>query len=694
MSFPPKIEKRFYTHRNHNIERDDEFHWLRADNWQDVLQDSSCLPTDIRQSLEDENAYSSFILEKSSDLRETVFSEMRARMIDEDRSASLRDGIYSWFWRYPSGCEYGILYRANDDALEQLILDCNSVSQNSTYFKLGCTSHSPSQDLLAWSADFKGSEFFTIKIYNIDCEQDLPDILTNTTDSISWSSCGCYIFYIALDTNHRPYRVMRHCLGSPQSDDTIIYENNKTGYFLSIDSSRSGRFIFINQHDHETSEIWVIDASFPLSPAYLCLPACIGVQYSIDDDMSRDRFIILTNENSATDFKLMTCSTDGSNHKDLILHHPGSLILDMVCYEHYLVWLVRENALEQIKILCFETGKVSQITFDEETYDLNLHSGFEYSVDSCRFSYSSMTRPQQIFDYDMKTHKRILCYEQIIPHGHEPSNYISKRFWADASDGSKIPISLLYHKDTALDGTAPLLLYGYGAYGITIPASFSANRLSLVDRGFIYAIAHIRGSMALGYDWFLAGRCRYKQNSFSDFIESAQSLIQAGFVQKGRITIHGGSAGGLLIGAVINQSPGLFCGAVAEVPFVDSLNTMLDATLPLTPPEWPEWGNPITSIEDYHTIASYAPYETIKPMSYPHVLATAGLTDPRVTYWEAAKWVARLRDRRIDDGLTLLHIEMDAGHGGHSGRFHRLRETSLIYSFILSLYEDNFHSLN
>jgi oligopeptidase B len=355
----------------------------------------------------------------------------------------------------------------------------------------------------------------------------------------------------------------------------------------------------------------------------------------------------------------------------------------MVAFKDHLVRLEREEGLPRIVVRRFADGAEHDIAFAEEAYALGMSPGYEYDTSTLRFTYSSMTTPAQVFDYDMETRERTLRKTQEIPSGHDPANYVTRRVMAPAKDGQTVPASLLYRKETKLDGSAPLLLYGYGAYGMSIPAGFSTNALSLVDRGFVYAIAHVRGGKDKGYRWYKDGKREKKVNTFTDFIAAGEFLAAQDFSARGRIVAHGGSAGGMLMGAVANMAPELFLGIIAEVPFVDVLTTMLDASLPLTPPEWPEWGNPIESVEAYRTIAAYSPYDTVRPQAYPHILALAGLTDPRVTYWEPAKWVAKLRALKTDDHLLLLRTNMDAGHAGASGRFERLKEVALSYAFAL-----------
>ncbi|MDD9842180.1 MAG: S9 family peptidase [Alphaproteobacteria bacterium] len=694
---PPRAAKKPYRQTHHSFTREDEYAWLRDENWQTIMKEPHCLRADIRRYLQAENAYCEAIISQTGELPELLFAEMQARIKEDERTPPMPNKQWAWAWHYQQGAEHPQICRSQRDGTKpQIVLDCNKEADNETYFKLINHCPTPAQDLLAWAVDRQGSEHCTIYMRDIASQKDnLPDRLENASGSMAWAADGQYIFYVLLDDQHRPNRVMCHRLGTMQSADRLVFEEKDAGFFVSLSASRSGDIIFIDCYNHETSEIWVIDAYKPEAAPQLIAPRLKGVEYTATYDAARKRLILLTNKDGAVDYKLMQATlNEPTNWQEFIPHKAGCLLLDVAAFENHLVWLARENALPALYIQSVKTGDIKQIAFEEEAYELTLEAGFEYDTNICRFSYASMTRPEQIFDYNMETDVRQLVHEQIVPSGHEPNNYITRRLWAEAKDGAKIPLSLLYHKDTPLDGTAPALLYGYGAYGTIIAADFSTTRLSLVDRGFIYAIAHIRGGKAMGHNWFLQGRGKKKQNSFTDFIAAAHALIDNGLTQKKQITIHGGSAGGLLVGAALNFAPDLFCGAVAEVPFVDILATMLDDTLPLTPPEWPEWGNPIKNADDYETIAAYAPYENIAACAYPHILATAGLTDPRVTYWEPAKWVARLRERRTDDGLTLLKTNMQAGHGGKAGRFNRLREIALIYTFILYIHNkhiDNKH---
>ncbi len=566
------------------------------------------------------------------------------------------------------------------------MLDGHSLSEDRAFFRFGGVSHSPDHKLVAYGFDETGGEYYTIRIRDTETGRDLEDVIRNTTGGAVWASDGKTLFYTWNNERHQPCRVYRHRLGTPGDQDILVYEEQDPGFFVGVGETQSQRFIKINAHDHQTSEVYLIDAQAPDLAPVLISPRETGHEYSVEHH--EDRLVILTNSNGAEDFKVVEAPIDApgrENWRELIPHEEGRFILGILPFKAHLVRLERYEGLPRIVIREFASGAEHAITFAEEAYALGLGENLEYETTTLRFTYSSMTTPGQVFDYDMASRQRVLRKTQEVPSGHDPARYLTRRLFAPAEDGELVPVSLLYAKDTPLDGSAPCLLYGYGAYGITIPAAFNANWLSLVDRGFIYAIAHIRGGKDKGYRWYRSGKHLKKKNTFKDFIAAAKHLIREGYTSQGNIVALGGSAGGMLMGAVANMAPELFRGIIAEVPFVDVLNTMLDASLPLTPPEWPEWGNPIASEEDFRYILSYSPYENVRAQAYPHILALAGLTDPRVTYWEPAKWVARLRATKTDDSLLLFRTNMEAGHAGAAGRFDRLKEVALIYAFACTI---------
>ncbi len=684
---PPVAQKRPVTDTRHGIQRTDDYAWLRADNWREVMHDPSLLAPDIRAYLEAENDYADAAMADVEDLRLSLVSEMRGRIKEDDSSVPAPDGDYAYATRYAEGGEHPMVVRSRRDGSdERMLLDANAMSQGLAYFRLGHFTHSRDHRLLAYSVDDKGAEYFTIHVRNTETGEDLAERIEGTTGDTVWAGDGKSFFYVWVDENHRPARVYRHIVGSDQADDAVVHEDHHPGFFIGIGETQSRRFVTIATHDHETSEFRVLDADRPGDKPRLIARRRKAEEYHLDH--GDDRFFILTNADGAEDFKIVTApvATPGRRYwTDYIPHVPGRLILNFTIYKDYLVRLEREGSLPRIVIRQLATGAEHEIAFDEEAYSLGMLDGFEFDTTTLRFVYSSMTTPTQVYDYDMARRTRVLRKQDEIPSGHNPADYVTRRVFAPAEDGETVPVSLLYRKGTRLDGSAPCLLYGYGSYGMTIPASFSVSRLSLVDRGFVYAIAHIRGGKARGYRWYADGRREKKVNTFNDFISAARYLIQENYTAKGRIVGWGGSAGGLLIGAVANMAPELFAGMIAEVPFVDTLNTILDDTLPLTPPEWPEWGNPITSEADYRVIAAYSPYDNVTARAYPAILALGGISDPRVTYWEPAKWIAKLRALKTDDHLTILKTNMDAGHGGASGRFDRLHETAFAQAFALKV---------
>jgi oligopeptidase B len=674
-----------HSFTTHGITVTDDYAWLKDAKWQEVLRDPGVLEPEIRTYLEAENAYTESLLGGTSALQKTLVAEMRGRIKEDDSSVPSPDGPYSYLRKFREGGQhelFGRTPREGGDAT--IILDGDKLAADHKYFKFGGARHSPDHRLEAWSADIAGSEYFTIRVRDWASGTDSDDLVEETDGGVVWTLDSKAFFYVKLDDNHRPMQVWLHKLGTRQADDKLIFEEQDFGWFTHIHESASGRFCVIAGGDHETSEQQLIDLAQPDTPPRLVAAREDGVQYSLAD--RGEELFILTNADGAIDFKIVTAplaSPARANWKDLIPYREGIYVLDMELYANHLIRLERANALPSIVIRDLTTKEEHAIAFDEAAYSLDTMGGYEFETTNLRFSYSSMTTPSEVYDYDMTTRERILRKRQEIPSGHNAADYVTTRIMAKAHDGAEVPVSILHRKDLKHDGKAPLLLYGYGSYGMAMPASFSANRLSLVDRGFVYAIAHIRGGADKGWGWYLDGKRDKKTNSFDDFAASARALIDANYTSEKNIVGHGGSAGGMLMGAVANRSGELYAGIVAEVPFVDVLNTMLDDTLPLTPPEWPEWGNPIESAEDFKTILSYSPYDNVAAKDYPKILAMGGLTDPRVTYWEPAKWIAKLRATMTGGGPVLLRTNMGAGHGGASGRFNRLDEIAIVYAFAL-----------
>jgi oligopeptidase B len=678
----PRRPRAFTTH---GITLTDDYAWLKDENWQDVLRDPQLLNADIRKYLESENAYTESLLGHTAELQKRLVKEMRGRIKEDDSSVPAPDGPFAYLRKFREGGQHELFGRSPRDGGDaQIVLDGDELAGAHEYFKFGDARHSPDHGLEAWSADTKGSEYFTIRVRDWAAGKDSDDSVEETDGEVVWNADSTAFYYVKLDDNHRPMQVWRHRLGTQQADDVLVYEEQDSGWFTHIHESSSGRFCVIAGGDHETSEQRLIDLGNPDASPRLVAARENGVQYSVAD--RGEELFILTNADGAIDFKVVAAplgSPARANWRDLIPYREGVYILDVELYAGHMVRLERASALPAIIIRDLDSGDEHAIAFDEAAYALDTMGGYEFDTTNLRFSYSSMTTPSEVYDYDMASRVRVLRKRQEIPSGHNPADYVTTRIMAASHDGAEVPVSILHRKDLKRDGAAPLLLYGYGSYGMAMPASFSANRLSLVDRGFVYAIAHIRGGADKGWRWYLDGKRTRKINSFEDFAASGRALIEAKYTAAKRLVGHGGSAGGMLMGATANRTGELFAGIVAEVPFVDVLNTMLDDTLPLTPPEWPEWGNPIESEADFRTILSYSPYDNVAAKAYPAILAMAGLTDPRVTYWEPAKWIARLRATMTSGGPVLLRTNMGAGHGGASGRFHRLDEVAIAYAFAL-----------
>ena len=686
---PPRAATHPIERIVHGHRLEDPYAWLRADNWQDAMRDPSVLATDIRAYLEAENAYANAVLASTQTLQDTLFEEMKGRIKQDDSSVPAPDGAYAYAKRYVTGGEHPKFVRTpRHGGPQTVLLDGDAEAAGKSYFRLGGVTHSPDHRWLAWAYDDRGSEFYTVKIRDTKTGADLPGTIPDTSGGGVWSADGAYLFYVRLDANHRPSRVFRHRRGTDPQKDVLVYEEDDPGFFVTIGQTQSRRFLLIHIHDHQTSETWILPAKQP-TDAFVCLaPRRTTVEYDVEH--VGDTFVILTNDSGAEDFKIVVAPTAMAGApdfhlrwRDLVPHRAGRLILSHMAFAQHLVRLEREDGLPRVVVRRIVDGAEHSISFDDAAYALGLVGGYEFETTTLRFTYSSMRMPGQVFDYDMDSRKRVLRKQQEVPSGHDPDAYVTERVHAPAPDGETVPISLLRRRDTLQDDRAPCLLYGYGAYGITIPAAFSTNVLSLVERGFVFAIAHVRGGKDKGFRWYAHGRREHKPNTFSDFIAAADHLIATGITASDRLVAQGGSAGGMLMGAVANQAPDRFAGIIAEVPFVDVLNTMLDDTLPLTPPEWPEWGNPIDDESAFRLIASYAPYDNVRPQAYPAILALAGLTDPRVTYWEPAKWIARLRATRTNDAPLLLKTNMDAGHAGAAGRFDRLKEVATIYAFAL-----------
>jgi len=685
---PPVAARRPVSLSFHGESREDPYAWLRDARWREAMVDPSQLDPAIRSYLEAENDYAEAMLSDVEPLRQALVAELRGRIREDDRSVPAVDGDWAYYSRYREGGQHPILCRCpRNGGDEQILLDGDVEAQGADYFRLGAAVHSPDHRYLAYAVDRSGAESFELRVRDLQSGEDLDERIHAARGDIAWANDGVSFLYTVIDDEHRPRWVYCHRLGEPAAADTLIYTETDPGFFLGVDRTESGRYLIIDSHDHTTSEVHWLSADEPQGKPRCVAPRERDIEYSVSD--WGDRWLILTNAGDAEDFCICQApiGTEGRHHwQALVPHRPGRLIEGMLVFADWLVRQELEDAESRIVIREMATGDEHVIEQPDPCVEVGLMGGFEYQTDTLRFGLSGFAEPAQVFDYDMRRRERQRRKIQEIPSGHDPEAYVSRRLMATASDGEQVPISLFHRRDVTPNASTPLLLYGYGAYGISELPGFSPHRLSLVDRGFVYAIAHVRGGRERGYRWYRGGREAQKANTFGDFIACAEALIEAGYTGAGQIAIHGGSAGGMLIGAVINQRPALFKAAIADVPFVDVLNTMLDETLPLTPPEWPEWGNPIESASAYADIAAYSPYDNIAERPYPHLLVTAGVSDPRVTYWEPAKWVARLRAEGRPGGMILLRTNMTAGHGGPGGRFQYLEEVALRYAFLLKVY--------
>jgi len=681
----PKINKILNTVKIHNEELIDNYSWIKQKDWKEVILNPNKLNAQVKKYLDEENLFKENQLKDIKDIEKKLFEELKSKIKNEDNSVPKKDGDYFYGYKYNKNSEYPIYYRKNIiKNSEEIILDCEKKSKTHTYFNVASISHSHNHKSVAYNIDTNGSEYFSIFVEDIDKKEILSPEIKNTTGDIIWSLDNNYIFYVGLDQNHRPTKVFKHKIGSDTNKDLLIYEEKDPSFFCSINLSKTKKYLFIRTADHETSEYLFINLQLNETTPVLFKKRIKKIEYDLEHH--EKFFLISTNADEAKNFKIMI-SHEQSYQKweEFIAYEKDNLILDFILLKGWLVRLERTEGSENIIILNLNNKDQHKISFDEEAYNLSLDHGYEYETDTFRYSYSSPTTPKSIFDYDCKLKKQELKKTQEVPSGHNKDDYICKKIFATAHDNEKIPITILYKKGVKLDSNNYLLLYGYGSYGISIPSNFSTNRLSLVDRGIIYAIAHIRGGKEKGYEWYENGKLLNKKNTFLDFISCAKKLCEDKFTSPKKIIAQGGSAGGLLMGYIANESPDLFLGIIAQVPFVDICNTMLDEDLPLTVTEIPEWGDIKNDKKSFLYVKSYSPYDNVKKQNYPHMLVTGGISDPRVTYWEMTKWVAKLRENKTDNNLLLLHMNMTAGHSGASGRFDYLKEIAMEYGFVLKI---------
>ena len=619
----------------------------------------------------------------TAELQERIYQEMRGRTKEDDSSVPSPDGPWEYYRRFETGAQHPKYVRRprGSEGPEQVLIDVDAQAQGKTFYRVISAEHSPDHALYAYAVDEQGSEIYTVYVKDLATGETLVNPVGNCTGDFCWSPDAQHLFWIFRDDNGRPAKIYRR--QSRGGEDVLIYDEPDDGFFLGIDQSESGEFIVIHAGNHTSSETLLIPASNPTATPIVFSPREDETLYTVTH--WDGRFYILTNADGAVDFKIMVAEpgrTARANWREFVPHQAGRYITGLSAKQDYLVRADRGNALPRI-VIRHRGGQEHAIALAEEAFNIELVGGYEYATPTQRYIYESPTTPMQWFDYDMSARTQTLRKTQEIPSGHNAADYEARRFFATASDGKQVPITVLMKRGTPLDGSAPLYLYGYGSYGINLDADFSIRRFSIVDRGWVYAIAHVRGGADMGFSWYQDGKRFTKKNSFTDFIACAEELITRGYGSAGRIVAEGRSAGGLLMGAIANMRPDLWAGVIGGVPFVDVLNTMSDDTLPLTPPEWPEWGNPLEDTEAYDYIASYCPYTNIEAKAYPAILSTGGLTDPRVTYWEPAKWVAKLRPHTTSGRPILMKMNMGAGHAGSAGRFEFLRELAHDYAFAI-----------
>jgi len=682
----PQVPRQAMHVEHHGETRADPYAWLRDDNWQAVLADPAQLRDDIREQLQAENTYYEAVTGELGGLCERLLAEMRGRIREDDSSVPAADGPWAYFVRYREGGEYPVFCRRSAEGGEEQVLfdgDRERETAGSAFFDVAEVEHSPDHRLVACGVDTVGSELFTLRVRDLDSGAELEDRVERTGGVVVWSADSASFFYVERDEQQRPRRIRLHVLGDDPADDRLVYAEPDPGFFVDVDKSLSGEYVFITASNHVCSDVRFVRAERPEAEPTLIAPRLGEELYAAEH--RGDHFYLHTNAGGATDFKIARAPVDApgrDNWEDWLGHEPGTLVEDFVAFRDYLVRLERRRARPRIVVSDYARNEHA-IEFPAAAYSLQLSPGYAFATEYMRYLYASPSQPAQTFDYDMRTRSRELLKTREVPSGHDPDDYAVERVDAPAPDGARVPVTILRRHDTPLDGTAPLLLEAYGSYGLHLPDDFSSHVLSLVDRGFVHAVAHVRGGSACGWQWYLDGKLENKQNTFDDCIAAAERLIAEAYTGRGRIVVYGGSAGGLVVGAVLNQRPDLFGAGLGAVPFVDILNTMSDPDLPLTPPEWPEWGNPVQDPEAYRRIRAYSPYDNIRDdVDYPPVMATAGLADFRVTYWEPAKWIARLR-AEARGGPFVLRVNLDAGHAGSAARFERLEEIAHLYAFAL-----------
>lgn len=673
---PPQAKVLPTTLEKHGHQRIDNYYWLNKRDNPEVLA-----------YLTAENEYAKAAMAHREGLEEALFEEIRGRIKQTDLSVPYKLDDYFYYARFEEGKEYPLYCRKlrTLEADEELMLDVNVVAEGHEYCSVGGLAISFGQGILAYAVDTQGRRIYTIRFKDLGSGELLPDMIPEVTGNLAWANDNRTLFYSKQDpATLRSFQIYRHSLGTEGGQDELVYEETDETFSASVFKTKSKRYLMITSHQTVSTEYRYLDANDPLGEFQVLVPRERDHEYAVDH--YQDAFYIRTNFR-AKNFRLMT-TTVGKPAKEhwqeMIPHREDVLLESFELFQDYLVVEERKRGLIQLRVLPWKGGDEHYLDFGEPTYFASLGENPEFNTPLLRFVYTSMTTPNSVFDYNMATREKTLLKQEEVLGGFDTTHYQTERLWASARDGMQVPISLVYRKGLGKNGKNPLLLYGYGAYGASMDASFSSSRISLLDRGFVFAIAHVRGGEELGREWYERGKLLNKKNTFADFIDCAEYLLQEGYTNQERLFAMGGSAGGLLMGAVVNMRPDLFKGVVAQVPFVDVVTTMLDSNIPLTTGEYDEWGDPNQS-DYYQYILSYSPHDNVQAKAYPHLLVTAGLHDSQVQYWEPAKWVAKLRAIKTDENLVLLKTTMEAGHGGLSGRFRRFKELAFIYAFLLDL---------
>jgi oligopeptidase B len=666
---PTKLEK-------HGHVRVDNYYWLRERDNPEVIK-----------YLNEENQYAAEEMAHTRSFEEKLFEEIKGRFKQTDMSVPYRRDDYFYYTRYEEGKEYPIYARKRGslDQPEEIMLDANVLAEGHEFFSIGGWAVSAAQDFLAYAVDTQGRRIYTAYLKNLTTGEILPDVFANVTENLTWANDNKTIFYGKQDeTTLRQYQIYRHVMGSDPADDQLVFQEDDETFVAYIFKTKSKKFLMIVSSQTISQEYRYVDAGDPFGEFKMFLPRERSHEYHLDH--FQDRFIIRTNS-EAKNFRLMSTPVEQPEREhwqEIIPHRSDVYLGDFELFKDHLVLEERARGLTQIRVIPWSGGAGYYLEFDEPAYRANLGVNLEFDTTMLRFEYTSMKTPLSIHDHDMVARSKILLKREEVLGGFDSENYATERLYAQAADGTIVPLSILYRKGVKKGGGNPLLLYGYGAYGLSIDASFASPRLSLVDRGFVYAIAHIRGGQEMGRQWYEDGKLLKKKNTFTDFVACAEFLIHERFTAPDKLFAMGRSAGGLLMGAVSNMRPEIFKGIVAEVPFVDVITTMLDSSIPLTTGEYDEWGDP-NQREYYDYMLSYSPYDNVQKKAYPAMLITGGLHDSQVQYWEPAKWTAKLRELKTDDNRLLLKTNMDAGHGGASGRFRRHHETAFSYVFLLDL---------